>query len=66
MPPMAGVTAHLAERGYFLRYKQGPRAGARGSEGRFRAGVAAADNNDIVFRVCGHWSINEQLSGRLF
>jgi hypothetical protein len=55
MPPMAGLQP--------LRYQKCPRTGARGSEGCFRAGVAAADDNDIVFAVRGHCSKISQFSG---
>ena len=56
----SGVAAHLAQRRDVLRDEERSRTGARGSEARFRAGVATANHDDIECALSRHCSKNDQ------
>ena len=43
-----GIAGHLAQGGEFVRQQKGFGAGAGGCRGSFAAGMAAADDDDIV------------------
>jgi hypothetical protein len=59
--PYRRVATHLPQRLQLLGYKERPRTRTRGSEGRFRTGVAAANDDDIECCFRTHCSKNDHL-----